>query len=83
MESILDTPYQKIRFATKFQVYVYDYILFESIRLSVKLCDDSGQVVDTKLFLLENDDYNNWETISKGSDQYIIDWVKRQLNSET
>ena len=83
MESALDTPFQSIKLATKIRVSVYEFILFERIRLSVKLCDDDGLVIDTKLFSLENEDYNNWEANYKGNDQYIIDYVKTRLNEES
>ena len=83
MESLLDTPFQTVKIATKIQVSVYEFVLFKRIKLSVKLCDNNGQVIDTKLFSLENDDYTNWEANYKGNDQYIIDWVKIKLNEES
>ena len=83
MELPLDVPFQTVKIATKMQVSVYEFILFERIRLSVKLCDNNGQVIDTKFFSLENDDYSNWEVSYKGNDQYIFDWIKSRLNEES
>ena len=84
MESFLDTPVKKTIVATKMYISVYEYILFEHIRLSVRLCNNDDQVIDTRLFMLDGEDYNNWMLPPYlGDDNYIVDWIKKRLKDES
>ena len=83
LETILDNVYKKQLIATKFAVSVYEYILFESIRIAVTLFDDQNIIVDKKLYLLEGEEYSRW-TLEPffGNDEYLITWVKNRLQQE-
>lgn len=82
-ESFLDIPYKKQLIASKFAISVYEYILFESIRISVMLCDDNNKVIDKRLFILDGEDYTNWcNPPYNGNDEYLINWVKNRLQQE-
>ena len=84
IESLLESPYRKELISTKFYVSVYEFILFDHIRISVRLCNDNEQVIDTRLFILNGDDYSNWSNPPySGSDDYIINWVKQRLKDES
>ena len=80
---LLEPPYKMLRTASKFSISVIEYILFESIRISVKLCDDNDNIVDTKIYLLDGENYTKWETQYNGSDTYIINYIKEYLYEST
>ena len=75
----LEIPYKKLLTASKFAISVVEYILFDSIRISVKLWDDNNNIVDTKIYLLDGENYTKWETQYNGSDTYIINYIKECL----
>lgn len=76
----LNTPYKKELLASKFTVSIYDFVLFERISILVNLYDDNNILIDTKRYILENDEYNNWSNAPyNGSDEYINDFVKNKL----
>ena len=79
----LEPPYKMLRTASKFSISVIEYILFDSIRISVKLCDDNNNIVDTKIYLLDGENYTKWETQYNGSDTYIINYIKECLYEST
>ena len=82
-EAILEPPYKLIRTATKFSISVIEYILFESIKLSVMLCDENDNVIDNKIYLIDGENYTKWETEYNGSDNYIINYIKECLYEAT
>jgi hypothetical protein len=45
--------------------------------ISAQLYDDSGKMVDTKIFNIVGDVYNKWG----GDDGYIINYIAEQLGS--
>ena len=60
------------------EIKVQDVKLFEYVQILAILYDEKDQVVDTKIFTLDKSNgYEQWGF----SDQYIIDWVKTQLNN--
>ena len=79
----LEIPYKKLLTASKFAISVYEYILFESIRISVQLCDENNNVIDKKNYLLEGEEYSRWSLEPFfGNDEYLITWVKNRLQQE-
>ena len=45
-----------------------------------RLCDDNDNIVDTKIYLLDGENYTKWETQYNGSDTYIINYIKECLD---
>ena len=78
-ETFIYPPYKKTKTANKMRIFVNELRLFEFVRITVSLYDDStGDLVETKVMTLEGQDYSNWSS----DDKYIIDYVKSKLQNE-
>jgi hypothetical protein len=74
-----NTLYPNIKLVPKVAVG-FDYridriILFDSLRIFVALQDDRGQTIDTRVLLMDGEDYKAWGT----DDAYVVSWIKKQL----
>ena len=78
-ESLIYPPIKlKPLSASKIRVSILDMKIFEYVRVSVHLLDIDDSIIDSKIYILEGDDYKGWGT----DDNYLINWVKKQLNNE-
>jgi hypothetical protein len=59
----------------KAKIGVMEYIPFTSAKISVLLYDENYCVVDSRIYLLENQDFGSWGT----DDKFLINWVKTKL----
>ena len=62
-----------------FSVNIYELKLFEYVKLACVLYNIDGTPMDTRLYTLENEEYNKWSN----DDQYIITYIKAKLNGES
>ena len=60
------------------KLIVYDYILFTSAIIKCILIDQTDSIIETRMFVLEGEDFRNWGT----DDKYLINWVKKKLYDE-
>ena len=58
-----------------FDYRINEIKLFEYLDLTVNLLDSKGQILDNRIFRMENDDYKNWSS----DDNYVIQWIKKQI----
>lgn len=76
------TLYPPIKMTTSlnsFSVNIYELKLFEYVKLACVLYNTDGSPMDTRLFVLEGEEYNKWSS----DDQYIISYIKAKLNGES
>jgi len=75
--NILDTPFeiQTTNIITSFNVEIINIILFTSATIRVVQYDVNLAIVRVDNLTISGEDYANWT-----SDQYLITWVKTQLN---
>lgn len=71
--------YPQVKMPQKIAVS-FDYIvstlkLFTSLEIYVYLKDDLNQVIDTRVLLLQGEDYLNWSN----DDNYVVRWIKANL----
>jgi len=62
-------------FITSFHVEIINIILFTSATIRVVQYDINLNIVKVDNLTIKDEDYANWT-----SDQYLITWVKTQLN---
>lgn len=62
----------------KATIWVQTYVMFKSATLCVTLYDINDSVVTVKLYTLEGSDFLAWGT----DDNYVVNWVKKQLENE-
>ena len=60
----------------KAKIGVMDYIPFTSAKISVLLYDENYCVVDSRIYLLDGGDFQQWGT----DDKFLINWIKSKLN---
>jgi len=75
--NILETPFefQTTNIITSFNVEIINIILFTSATIRVVQYDINLNIVKVDNLTIKDEDYANWT-----SDQYLITWVKTQLN---
>jgi hypothetical protein len=75
--NILETPFeiQTTNIITSFHVEIINIILFTSATIRVVQYDINLNIVKVDNLTIKDEDYANWT-----SDQYLITWVKTQLN---
>ena len=75
--NILETPFeiQTTNIITSFNVEIINIILFNSATIRVVQYDINLNIVKVDNLTIKDEDYANWT-----SDQYLITWVKNQLN---
>jgi len=75
--NILETPFeiQTTNIITSFHVEIINIILFTSATIRVVQYDINLNIVKVDNLTIKDEDYANWV-----SDQYLITWVKTQLN---
>lgn len=78
-ESFIYPPYKKTKTANKIKIFVNELRLFEYVRITVLLYDDStDELIETKVMTLQDEDYKAWGS----DDKYIFEFVKTRLSSE-
>ena len=79
-ETFIYPPIKRTKTANKIRIIVNELRLFEFVRVTVLLYDDStDELIETQVMTLEGQDYLNWSS----DDKYIVDWVKKKLNDES
>ena len=79
-ETFIYPPIKRTKTANKIRIIVNELRLFEFVRITVLLYDDStDELIETQVMTLEGQDYLNWSS----DDKYIVDWVKKKLNDES
>ena len=79
-ETFIYPPIKRTKTANKIRIIVNELRLFEFVRVTVLLYDDStDELIETQVMTLEGHDYLNWSS----DDKYIVDWVKKKLNDES
>jgi len=79
-ESFIYPPYKKTRIANKIRILVNELKLFEFVRLTVFLYDDStDELIETKNIIMQGQDYLDWGS----DDKYILEYVKLKLQQES
>jgi len=75
--NILETPFeiQTTNIITSFNVEIINIILFTSATIRVVQYDINLNIIRVDNLTISGEDYANWT-----SDQYLITWVKTQLN---
>jgi hypothetical protein len=75
--NILETPseIQTTNIITSFNVEILNITLFQSAVVRVVQYDINLNIVKVDNLTIKDEDYANWV-----SDQYLITWVKTQLN---
>jgi hypothetical protein len=75
--NILETPFefQTTNIITSFNVEIINIILFTSATIRVVQYNINMDIVKVDNLTISGEDYANWV-----SDQYLITWVKTQLN---
>jgi hypothetical protein len=70
-------PVKKYLSMNSISVFVYDIVLFQSVKVICTLYDIDNKEQDTRKYYLTGDDYTNWT-----DDNYIINYCKRKLQEE-
>ena len=75
--NILETPFefQTTNIITSFSVEIINIILFTSATIRVVQYNINMDIVKVDNLTIKDEDYANWT-----SDEYLITWVKTQLN---
>jgi len=75
--NILENPieYKTTSFINSFTVEIINIILFTSATIRVVQYNINMDIVKVDNLTIKDEDYANWT-----SDQYLITWVKTQLN---
>ncbi len=82
MDSKTYNLYPPIKITTSlnsFSVNVFELKLFEYVKLACVLYNIDGVPMDTRIFVLEGEEYTKWSS----DDQYIISYIKAKLNGES
>lgn len=61
----------------KAQIQIIDIKLFENVRLMVRLLDENDIAVENRILTMDKSNgYDEW----KNDDNFVLKWVKEQLN---
>jgi hypothetical protein len=60
---------------TNMRIEITQLILFTSCQFRVSFFDENSELVKSQILNMSGSDYTFWE----GNDQYVIQWVKSQL----
>ena len=73
--------YPNINFSKRIvagRLSVFDYIPFESAKISVLLKDEDGMFIENRVYTLDaSNGFNEWGN----NDNFLIAWVKNKLSS--
>jgi hypothetical protein len=75
--NVLDKPFefQTTNIITSFSVEIINIKLFTSATVRVVQYDINENIIKVDNLTISNEDYTNWI-----SDEYLITWIKTQLN---
>ena len=59
----------------KCKYQILEIILFKSVRIAVYLYSDQDALIESKQYIIEGDEYNNWSN----DDKYIINLLKQKI----
>lgn len=62
--------------AVSFKIEVLELILYTSATFRIILYDNNNIPLECKILFMSGFEYQDW----KGSDTYVINWVKMKLN---
>jgi len=68
-------PVKRTLSICKFQYQIVEIKLKESIRIAVYLFSDNDTLIESKQYLIKNEEYANWGT----DDNYIITLIKQKV----
>ena len=71
-------PIKKSISMNSISISIYELKIFESCRVACTLYDMDNVPQESRLFIIEGDDYKNWSN----DDNYIVNYCKKKL-SET
>ena len=77
-KKLIYPPIKKAINVNQFSIDVVSLKLFEYVQLNVVLFTPDDIPVESRLFLLQGQDYLNWSS----DDKYIYDYVKAKLQNE-
>lgn len=63
--------------ASSFSVQVLSLELFTSVNLFVRVLDNTGNTIETKIIFMGGDDYQNW----LNDDTFVLDFVATTLGT--
>ena len=66
----------KTNIVNSFKIEMINLVLFESATFRILFFNDVNELLEIKIVAIENENYLNW----KNDDQYIIDYIKTELN---
>ena len=72
-------PIKKYLSMNSISVFVYDVVLFQSVKVICTLYDIDNKEQDKRTYYLTGDDYNNWSN----DDNYIVNYCKKKLQEES
>ncbi len=79
-ETYIYPPIKKSKTANKIKILVNELRLFQYVRITVLLYNDSSdELIDTQVMILQDEDYLNWGS----DDKYILEYVKTKLQQES
>jgi hypothetical protein len=71
---LLSSPITFNRTSIRFSISVASIVLNEFAYIQVKLFDNEDDIVDTRILVIDGEDYQLWT-----NDQYLIDWTRKKL----
>jgi hypothetical protein len=66
----------KVNIISKIEISIIELILFKSVKVRVVLFDENRNIINSNILTLTGQDYLNW----KDDDNYIVDYVKTNIN---
>ena len=76
MSSILiNHTFTETMTTTSMKIEITQLILFSSCQFRILFFNEDGEIVKSQILTMSGSDYTFWE----GNDQYVIQWVKTQL----
>ena len=76
---IIYPPLKKQITMNTISIDVIDLKLFEYVKIVCTLYNTDNLPIDTRMYVLTGDDYNNWSN----DDNYIVGYCKKKLQEET
>lgn len=73
-------PIKKTVTMNQISVNVFEFKLFEYVKISVVLYDYDGNAIENRIFTIDTTNgYNDWTN----DDKFIIEWAKKRLQEES
>ena len=62
----------------KCKYQILEIILFKSVRVAVYLYNESDTVIESRQYIIEGNEYNNWGS----DDKYLVNLLKQKIQAE-